>query len=89
MSNFVDLKPHTLIGAATNDQKNKIKQEFLASHRNDTIIIEKQNLVLKEWIGMGNYGFVYKAFLKLDGNRSEKLAVKKLDNCEFLEFRET
>ncbi len=73
----------------TCDIKKKIKRQFSDSHRSDKILIERNDLVLKEWIGRGNYGFVFKAVLKLNENEEKELAAKRLDKCEIFQFRIT
>ncbi len=71
----------------TSDIKSKIKLEFFDTNRGNEILINKTNLALGDCIGRGNFGCVYKGFLNFAEygcEEMEEVAVKKLENCEFL-----
>jgi hypothetical protein len=69
-----------------NDIKTKIKREFFDTNRGNEILVNRTNLNLGDCIGRGNFGCIYKGFLNLAENETE-VAVKRLENCEFLYFK--
>jgi hypothetical protein len=71
----------------TIDIKAKIRREFYDLYRRDQILIERSYLSLRECIGRGNFGCVYKGILKSTENEHEEVAVKILESCEFMFFR--
>ncbi len=64
--------------------KNKIKREFSDINGGNEILIDRTYLTLCECLGRGNFGSVYKGILNISGNKSEDVAVKRLENCKFL-----
>ncbi len=85
MKNVSD--PLSLMVEKTIDIKTKIRREFCDLNRWDQILIERSDLSLREYIGRGNFGCVYKGILKLAENEhEEEVAVKILESCEFIFF---
>jgi len=65
----------------TNDVKSRIKEEFIEKHKRADVLIERNDITLRECIGRGNFGCVYKGIFKSTNNEVEEVAVKTLENC--------
>jgi hypothetical protein len=66
--------------------KTKIKQEFCNFCRRDQILIDRNDLLLRNCIGRGNFGFVYTGILNVNKNDIEEVVVKNVENCKFIFF---
>ncbi len=84
MENFVTSNSNSLINEINDDMKTKIKREFYELYIRDRVLINRSDLILEEYIGQGNYGCVYRGKLNLEEDQDEKVAVKRLQICEFL-----
>ncbi len=84
MQDFLTWNSNALISEITDDMKTKIKREFYDLYLTDQVLINRSDLILKECIGRGNYGLVYRAILKLEENEVEEVAVKVLENRKFV-----
>jgi hypothetical protein len=73
-----------LISELKNEIKTKIKKEYSDLYLSHQIIVNFDDLTLKECMGWGNFGCVYKGIFNLADNIFEKVAVKRLENCEFI-----
>ncbi len=82
MENFVTSNSNSLINEIKDDMKTKIKREFYEIYIRDRVLINRNDLILEEYVGRGNYGCVYRGILKLE--EDEEVAVKRLQICEFL-----
>ncbi len=68
--------------------KTKIKREFYDLYIRDRVLINRNDLILEEYIGRGNYGCVFRGKLNLEEDQDEEVAVKRLQICEFLQFKQ-
>jgi hypothetical protein len=84
VENFVTSNSNSLINEINDDMKTKIKREFYELYIRDRVLINRSDLILEEYIGQGNYGCVYRGKLNLEEDQDEKVAVKRLQICEFL-----
>ncbi len=82
MENFVTSNSNSLINEIKDDMKTKIKREFYEIYVRDRVLINRNDLILEEYVGRGNYGCVFRGILKLE--EDEEVAVKRLQICEFL-----
>ncbi len=82
MENFVTSNSNSLINEIKDDMKTKIKREFYEIYIRDRVLINRNDLILEEYVGRGNYGCVFRGILKLE--EDEEVAVKRLQICEFL-----
>jgi hypothetical protein len=82
VENFVTSNSNSLINEIKDDMKTKIKREFYEIYIRDRVLINRNDLILEEYVGRGNYGCVYRGILKLE--EDEEVAVKRLQICEFL-----
>ncbi len=80
MSDFVPLIQITPNFTKTNDMKSRIKEEFIEKHIGDDVLIKRNDIILGECIGRGNFGCVYKGIIKSTNNEVEEVAVKTLEN---------
>ncbi len=82
MENFVTSNSNSLTNEIKDDMKTKIKREFYEVYVRDRVLINRNDLILEEYVGRGNYGCVFRGILKLE--EDEEVAVKRLQICEFL-----
>ncbi len=82
MENFVTSNSNSLTNEIKDDMKTKIKREFYEIYVRDRVLINRNDLILEEYVGRGNYGCVFRGILKLE--EDEEVAVKRLQICEFL-----
>jgi hypothetical protein len=82
VENFVTSNSNSLINEIKDDMKTKIKREFYEIYVRDRVLINRNDLILEEYVGRGNYGCVFRGILKLE--EDEEVAVKRLQICEFL-----
>jgi hypothetical protein len=82
VENFVTSNSNSLINEIKDDMKTKIKREFYEIYIRDRVLINRNDLILEEYVGRGNYGCVFRGILKLE--EDEEVAVKRLQICEFL-----
>jgi hypothetical protein len=87
VENFVTSNSNSLINEIKDDMKTKIKREFYDLYIRDRVLINRNDLILEEYIGRGNYGCVYRGILNLEEDGDEEVAVKRLQICEFLKFK--
>jgi hypothetical protein len=62
----------------------RIKKEFIESHREEIIFIERADIDFdrKNEIGKGNFACVYKGILFTKESGNEEVAVKVLHSCK-------
>jgi hypothetical protein len=82
VENFVTSNSNSLTNEIKDDMKTKIKREFYEVYVRDRVLINRNDLILEEYVGRGNYGCVFRGILKLE--EDEEVAVKRLQICEFL-----
>ncbi len=81
MTDFVPLIQKEPNFTKKNDMKSRIKEEFIEKHIRDDVLIERNDIILGECIGRGNFGCVYKGIIKSTNNEVEEVAIKTLENC--------
>ncbi len=83
MDDLVRLDHKPWIEKTSHQTKIRIKEDIIDILKEDHILIERNDLILKECIGKGNFGCVYKGVLSSNKSESEEVAVKTLENCKF------
>ncbi len=83
-ANHPVLNDGTSNDGTSNDMNCRIKEKYIEILRAEQILIGRNDLVIGDVIGQGNFGCVFKGKLSSNENKfEEEVAVKTLDNCKF------